>query len=110
MKAHTGAPVTRIGPRVLEVQARSPYTPRMVARGRNTPVLRRSRARRRARRRARTAAYTLIELMIVVAITGVLAALAIPAFNSYVQKGRASEAVTFLGVVKVQREEKPVRV
>lgn len=40
--------------------------------------------------------FTLYELMIVVAITGVLAAIAIPSYSSYVQKARRSDAITQL--------------
>ena len=50
------------------------------------------------------AGFTLIELMIVVIIIGVLAAIAIPAFSSYIQKSRTSEATTFLAEIK-QRQE-----
>jgi len=42
--------------------------------------------------------------MIVVAITGVLAAIALPSFQGYVMRGRAGEAVTFLGSVILRQE------
>jgi prepilin-type N-terminal cleavage/methylation domain-containing protein len=48
--------------------------------------------------------FTLIELMIVVAIIGVLAALAIPAFNRYIARGKLSEAKTMLQGIKMAQE------
>jgi prepilin-type N-terminal cleavage/methylation domain-containing protein len=51
----------------------------------------------------RRAGYTLIEMMIVVAITGVLAAVAIPAFTGWIRRSRTSEAAAFLGIIKLRQ-------
>ncbi|MCG5053961.1 MAG: prepilin-type N-terminal cleavage/methylation domain-containing protein [Myxococcales bacterium] len=42
--------------------------------------------------RKQNAGFTLVELMIVVAIIGILAAVAIPAFSRYIKKSRTAEA------------------
>jgi prepilin-type N-terminal cleavage/methylation domain-containing protein len=47
-------------------------------------------------RRSSAAGFTLVELMIVVAIIGLLAAIALPAFSRYVRKSRTVEAAAQL--------------
>ena len=48
--------------------------------------------------------FTLIELMIVVAIIGILAAVAIPAYSNYTKKARFSEVVTGVAALKTALE------
>jgi type IV pilus assembly protein PilA len=49
--------------------------------------------------------FTLIELMIVVAIIGILAAIAIPAYQEYIARSQASEAMQLLGGAKAPMAE-----
>jgi type IV pilus assembly protein PilA len=49
--------------------------------------------------------FTLIELMIVVAIIGILSSLAIPAYRSYTARAQASEAFSLFDGLKVRMTE-----
>ncbi len=49
--------------------------------------------------------FTLIELMIVVAIVGILAAIAIPAYQDYVIRSKISEVAAALGACKTSVAE-----
>lgn len=44
--------------------------------------------------------FTLIELMIVVAIIGILAAVALPAYQDYTKRAKMTEAIAFLAAAK----------
>ena len=49
--------------------------------------------------------FTLIELMIVVAIIGILAAIAIPAYQDYIARSQMSEAIELATGMKTPMEE-----
>ena len=49
--------------------------------------------------------FTLVELMVVVAIIGILASIVVPSYNDYVKKGKAAEATSTLGDLKSRMEQ-----
>jgi type IV pilus assembly protein PilA len=53
--------------------------------------------------------FTLIELMIVVAIIGILAAIAIPQYQDYIARSQVSRVVGEVGAVKTQAEDLMMR-
>jgi type IV pilus assembly protein PilE len=55
--------------------------------------------------RTRSAGFTLLELMIVVVIVGVLAAIALPSYSDYVKRGQIQDGTTALSNGAVQMEQ-----
>ncbi len=53
---------------------------------------------------SRSQGFTLIELMVVVAVVGILAAMAIPLYQSYVIKSQVTSAYMEMGALKSQFE------
>jgi type IV pilus assembly protein PilE len=73
----------------------------------STALLAHVATRRRLIRPARPAGrgFTLLELMVAVAVVGILAAVALPSYTDYLRRGRLPEAFTFLSNYQVTLEQ-----
>jgi type IV pilus assembly protein PilE len=56
-------------------------------------------------RSSRECGFTLIELMIAVAVVGILTAVAIPAYSDYLRRGKIPEATSTLASMRVKLEQ-----
>jgi len=55
--------------------------------------------------RSRNRGFTLIEVMVVVAIVAILAAVAVPSYRDYVRRSQVQEATTFLSDYQIKMEQ-----
>lgn len=53
----------------------------------------------------RNRGFTLIEVMVTVAIIGILASVALPSYNDYIRRGQIPEAFTYLSEYRIKMEQ-----
>lgn len=63
------------------------------------------RMRMQVRGKAVAAGFTLIEVMIVVAVVAILSAIALPAYTTYITRGRIPDATSALSSLQVKMEQ-----
>jgi type IV pilus assembly protein PilE len=56
-------------------------------------------------RQSREAGFTLIEAMVTVAIIGILAAIAVPSYSSYITRSRLTEGINNLADMRIRMEQ-----
>lgn len=71
----------------------------------NTPTQPSKRCVDRQHTQRKNSGFTLIEIMIVVAIVGVLASVALPAYNDYVLRAQLTEATNALSSIRALKEQ-----
>jgi prepilin-type N-terminal cleavage/methylation domain-containing protein len=59
----------------------------------------------RALQRGINRGFTLVEMMVVVAITGLLATVAVYGVNKYIQSSKSTEAIQMIGAIKAAQEQ-----
>jgi prepilin-type N-terminal cleavage/methylation domain-containing protein len=65
---------------------------------------------RQDRKTERRAGFTLVEMMVVIIIVGILAAVAVPLYTGYVEKSKITEATSIIGAINTSEKLEMQRV